>query len=86
MKKAIIAAGAGLGWAMNSTEPGHIVGTLNVRSHGAVVDIPYTTESYSILYKDSTNLKYSSSGTIHSNYNGWIQNLNRAIKANLAAL
>lgn len=87
VKKAIMAAGAGLGWDMKPTEPGHIVGTLHIRSHAAVVDIPYSEKSYSILYKSSSNLKYDASdGSIHSNYNGWIQNLDNAIKAKLATL
>ena len=69
VQKAIIQAGAGLGWTMAVAKPGEIIGTLNVRSHQAVVTIPYTTKHYSILYKDSTNLKYNADKqTIHENY------------------
>ncbi len=85
VKKAILSAGAGLGWQMKEVEPGHIVGNLFLRKHSAVVDIPYSTESYSITYKDSTELNYDGSN-IHSNYNGWIQNLDRAIQARLSAI
>ncbi len=85
VKKAIMVAGAGLGWQMKEVEPGHIVGSLFLRKHSAVVDIPYSTSSYSIVYKDSTELKYDGTN-IHSNYNGWIQNLDRAIKASLSAI
>ena len=85
VKKAIFAAGASLGWQMKEVEPGHIVGSLFVRKHSAIVDIPYSTESYSIQYKDSTELGYDGTN-IHSNYNGWIQNLNRAIQVRLALL
>jgi hypothetical protein len=82
---AIKQAGAGLGWIMKQQEPGKIIGTLNLRAHQAVVDITYDTSTYSINYADSSNLKYDQkSGTIHKNYNGWIENLNRAIKTNLA--
>lgn len=82
--KAIVAGGAKHGWAMQVTEPGHIVATLILRSHVAVVDIPYTTESYSIIFKSSENLKYDEENkTIHSNYNGWIRNLHVAIQRNL---
>ncbi|MEJ2456472.1 MAG: hypothetical protein P8103_20310 [Candidatus Thiodiazotropha sp.] len=85
VKKAILSAGAGLGWQMKEVEPGHIVGSLFLRKHSAVVDIPYSTESYSITYKDSTELKYDGTN-IHGNYNGWIQNLDRAIQARLSML
>ena len=85
IKKAILSAGASLGWQMKEVEPGHIVGNLFLRKHSAVVDIPYSKESYSITYKDSTELKYDGSN-IHSNYNGWIENLNRAIQARLSIL
>lgn len=85
--KAIQRAGTGLGWQMKEETPGHIVGTLHLRSHMAQVDITYTLDEYSINYKDSQNLKYDiSNNTIHKNYNGWIQNLTNAINAQLLAL
>ncbi len=86
VQKAIIAAGVGLNWQMAVAKPGEIIGTLNVRSHQAVVSIPYTTKNYSIIYKDSTNLKYNAEKqTIHENYIGWIQRLDGAIRARLTA-
>ena len=45
-------------WSMRVQNPGHIVASLHVRSHTAVVDIAYTTKAYSITYNTSTNLKY----------------------------
>jgi hypothetical protein len=78
--KVIKGAGASLGWQMADQGPGHIVGRLPIRSHLAVIDINFDVEHYSIHYKDSTNLKYDGS-TIHSNYNGWIENLQNAITA-----
>jgi len=86
VQKAIIAAGVGLGWQMAVAKPGEIIGTLNIRSHQAVVSIPHTTKNYSIIYKDSTNLKYNAEKqTIHENYSGWIQRLDGAIRARLTA-
>ena len=82
VKEAILRAGARLGWRMREEKPGHLVGTLHLRSHMAQVDIPYSTKSYSILYKDSENLKYNGT-SIHRNYNGWVQNLDRAIRTQL---
>ena len=84
-KQYIFAAGTGLGWMMKEVEPGHIVATLALRSHIAKVDIKYDKKSYSITYKDSENLNYNGK-SIHSNYNGWIQNLNRSIQAQLSNL
>jgi len=102
VRKAIIRAGAGLGWNMNADKPGHVTGTLHLRKHVAVVDITYDLNKYSIAYKDSTNLDYVAAGQettdasgnayvndtaiIHSNYNGWIENLDRGIQAQLSTL
>lgn len=83
--KAIMRAGGTLGWQMKQVEPGYTLGTLKLRSHVAVVDIRYTTKNYSITYKDSSNLDYDGTN-IHRNYNGWIFNLDRAIKTQLANL
>lgn len=84
--KAIVQAGSGLGWNMNVVKPGQIVGTLRLRSHTAIVDIPYTTSSYSIIYSSSQNLNYNpAKNEIHRNYNGWVQNLDKAIRARLSA-
>lgn len=82
---AITRAGGGLGWRMRKESEGHMIGTLALRKHVAVVDITYNKSDFSIRYKDSTNLNYD--GTqIHSNYNGWIQNLEQAILAEISAL
>jgi hypothetical protein len=84
--KAIVEAGAGLNWTMAVVKPGQIVGTLNLRSHTAVVDITYNTKTYDITYKNSVNLKYNAEkNTIHQNYRGWVMNLDNAIKGRLTA-
>lgn len=85
IQKAILRAGGSLGWNMKPAGNGAILGTLTLRKHVAVVEIKYNPKSYSILYKDSQNLDYDGS-TIHGNYNGWIQNLNRAIQVQLQTL
>lgn len=84
VKKAIVRAGGTLGWKMNADAPGKVVGTLNVRTHTAVVEIPYSSKSYSINYKSSVNLN-EEDGQIHNNYNGWVKNLAKGIDAQLAA-
>ena len=73
-------AGASLGWIMEQQRPGQMRGTLNLRSHQAVVDIPYDTRRFAIRYASSTNLDYNGA-VIHRNYNSWVQNLQNAIMA-----
>lgn len=71
---------------MTDVKPGELLATYNLRSHQAIVAIPYTTKTYSIIYKDSTNLKYNAQAhTIHPNYTGWIQRLDGAIRSRLSA-
>lgn len=85
VQKAIVRAGVALGWEMKPVEPGLILGTLHLRTHMAMVDIKYDTNTYSITYKDSTNLDYNGHN-IHKNYNGWIQNLDNGIRSQLTSL
>ena len=82
--RSITSAAAKHGWELRVEKPGHIVGTLHLREHEAVVDILYDTKSYSILYKSSQNLQYDEKNrTIHKNYNSWIRNLNVSIQREL---
>ena len=74
----IRAAGASLGWRMDSRGPGLMRGTLDLRSHQAVVDIPFDQQRFMIRYVSSSNLNYDGT-TIHRNYNSWVQNLQNAI-------
>ena len=85
VEKAIVRAGAALAWKMQPVKPGHVVGTLNLRTHTAVVDITYDTRTFNITYKDSVDLNYDGTN-IHRNYNGWIQNLDKGIRAQLLNL
>jgi len=82
---AIKMAGNSKGWIITKVSSGLAMGKLNVRKHQAVVEIPYTSNSFSIKYKDSLNLKYDAqTEQIHNNYNGWIQNLENAINFQLS--
>ncbi|MBR0682734.1 hypothetical protein GXW74_19740 [Roseomonas eburnea] len=74
----ILRAGAGLGWEMEPVRPGLVRATLRLRGHVAVTEVFYTADSFSIRHADSTNLQYDGT-SIHKNYNGWIENLERAI-------
>lgn len=82
--KAIKNSGQSLGWKITKIRPGVAEGKLYLRTHLAVVRINYSGSAYSIKYVRSKNLKYNAEKqTIHSNYNGWVQNLENAIDARL---
>lgn len=86
VKQAIRQAGVGLGWII-SEDGDKLKGTLNLRSHQAVISIPYSKTSYSLIYQNSINLDYDAEkGTIHKNYNGWMQNLNNRIQVQLSGM
>ncbi|HBM87998.1 MAG TPA: hypothetical protein DD437_05610 [Rhodobiaceae bacterium] len=69
---AIVAGATSKGWQVRKVGDGHLVAQIFVRSHMAEIDITYDDDSYSIVYKNSTNLLYDGS-TIHRNYNKWIK-------------
>lgn len=51
-------------WTISAVQPGELVASINVRNkHYASVLIKYTETSYSVTYRDSTNLEYQLSGT-----------------------
>jgi hypothetical protein len=85
VRKAILRAGATLGWQVKDNGPNAMIAVLNLRTHSATVDIPYNAKQYSILYKDSANLNYDGT-SIHKNYTGWVQNLQKGIEAQLKAM
>jgi hypothetical protein len=60
VKEAIQAAARTKGWTL-AYEPGDkIVATLVVRNkHTVIVEIAYSGERYSLMYRDSVNMKYS---------------------------
>jgi hypothetical protein len=82
---AIMRAGAQLGWQMEPAGPGRVTGRIALRQHTAVIDVTHDTKSYSIKYRDSTNLD-ARDGMIHKNYNGWVQNLDKAIRSQLTMI
>lgn len=85
VRQAIVTAGSALGWKIVDSKPGLLEGTLRLRDHTAVVEIPFTTGKYSIVFKSGVNLN-EKDGQIHKNYNGWVQNLEKSINAALASL
>ncbi|MCH8686358.1 hypothetical protein [Pedomonas mirosovicensis] len=85
VRAAIIQAASARGWVTRDEGTGHLVATLHVRKHTAVIDIKYTGSSFSITYKDSQVLRYTGT-TIHRNYNKWVKLLEQDIQQKLTAL
>ena len=76
-------------WKATDINANTIEATITVRNkHTVVVTIPYTATTYSINYKDSVNMNYKphSDGTfsINRSYNNWVNNLDNAIRTNIA--
>lgn len=84
VEKAIMLGATRYGWQPRLVEPGMIEASIMLRDHEAVVEIPYSAQSYSIHYKSSENLNYKD-GEIHRNYNRWVMNLSSAIQQQLSA-
>ena len=85
VRAAIVTAGTALGWQIRDEGPGRLEGTLHLRNHTAVVDIPYSASKYSIVFKRSENLE-EADGKIHKNYNGWVQTLDRQNRTEISRM
>lgn len=84
MERAITEGARERGWTVERIREGEMEATLKVRSHVAVVTILYNAKGYKINYKSSKNLEYNpSNGTIHSNYQSWVRNLDTSIARNI---
>ena len=84
--KAIVVAGTSIRMQMKQVSPGVILATyISTKQRMAIMEIKYDTKQYSITYKDSQNLNYDGQ-QILGGYNGWVQNLDKAILAQLKAL
>ena len=85
VKQAIMAGAAAKTWTTTLEQDGSITATVLVRNkHSASVRIVFSSEKYSVTYKDSINLKFIDKGSdgqfIHPHYNGWVNNLIDAIR------
>ncbi len=82
VKSAIVSAGEFRSWTMKDIAPGHLEGIRRLSVIIAVVDIKYSTTSYSITYKDSSQLNYDGK-QIHMTYNDWVKELQEGIDSRL---
>ena len=82
MREAILKGGGNRGWVMKSEKEGCLTLVLNVRGgkHSVVVDVPYTTEEFSVRYVESVNMDYEpATGAIRGKYVQWVRNLKQDI-------
>ncbi len=86
VKQAIMAAAVAGPRKWQISEPGadRMVATYHVRTHTIVTEIRYSPERFSVVYRDSVNMKYApgqgqDAGVIHPFYNQWVRELTDAI-------
>jgi uncharacterized protein YbjQ (UPF0145 family) len=85
MSRAIVTALIERQWVVQSARPGMIKAAVTVRDkHHAEIDIPYTSNSFEIDYRDSRGLDYQD-GRIHGTYNRWITYLRDDVVKQLAS-
>ena len=70
------------GWTVEQVEPGFLRATEKWREHSTTVEIRYTSQTYSILYSGSANLK-ADGGQIHRRYNALVRALEEEIERRL---
>jgi hypothetical protein len=91
MKTAIVNAAAETDpqWELAENGQGAFVATLHNKEYVAVVDITYTNSYFTITYKDSSNLEFTSKEDrmfpyrINMGYNRWITILEQKIRLNV---
>ena len=94
VRQAIEAAALTREWTVRQAAPGQLLASLSVRNkHEITVDIVYSATTYAIRYRDSVNMNFKAgdpaAGTapvIHTNYNRWVDDLNRAIRLSLGKI
>jgi hypothetical protein len=80
LEDALIKGSAKTGWRTAKTAAGVMESTLQIRQHTVIVTITYSAASYTITYKDSTNMKYNADkNSIHNNYNKWVRNMDKNV-------
>lgn len=82
VRNAIIRAGQQKGWRMRIVSNSKILATMRREGYMAKTEIKYSPRSYTIKYKDSSNMKYDGDN-IHSYYNEWVEQLDDEIKSQL---
>ena len=84
VRTAIFAACPMTGWTPRDISSNIVEASLTVRGrHHVVVEIEYSTSMYKINHKSTVNLD-EKDGSIHPNYNKWVNTLRQNIDRSLA--
>ncbi|MDR2874727.1 MAG: hypothetical protein LBV44_02195 [Methylobacillus sp.] len=90
IKNVITSAALSRNWQISNVTDTSLDAALQVRNkHTIIVNIPYSANSYSLMYKDSINMNYAAcdgARYIHPNYNVWVSQLKTAIDLQLNGL
>ena len=85
VRAAIIQASAAQGWRITDEAMGRLEATRYAGERVAIVDLPYSATQYRIELKRAENLG-AGAGAIHRDYNLWVVELDRAIRAAISRL
>lgn len=85
VRKAIRQAAVSKTWSIKDLNSSTFVARVGKKTIEVVVTIEYSTDRYSIRYRDSTNLSYRN-GKIRSRYNSWVTKLRARIEENFLEL
>ncbi len=84
VQQSIKDAAAKRDWILKDLGNNSYEATYIARGHSIKVNISYTRSNYEISYVSSTNMEYNpTEGTIHRNYNRWVNNLKHDIDIGL---
>lgn len=84
VKKVIKDAGAKRDWIIKDLGNNAFEASYVARGHSIKVKLTYDRDSYDITYLSSTGMEYNpEEGTIHRNYNRWVNNLKHDIDLGL---
>lgn len=84
IQKAIVRGGTRAGWQVLPEAPGRLSARYQSGRHSATVGIDHDTKAYSIKMRETSVMR--SDGSVHPLYNNWVQNLDRSIRVELAAI
>lgn len=74
-------------WRIEKIGQNEVFAHFKIRNHKATVKITYDDTKYSINYHDGINLTFDPvKGTIHENYNKWVQSLEKSINIEVEKL
>ena len=88
VKTAVLMGIQDKGWNIEEWTDGGVTAKIVVRGkHTVVISIAYSTDHFSLYYRDSDNMMYKEkedgSKVIHKNYNRWAEQLVSAIRNRL---